>query len=241
MKRTSILTLALLTLSVSCGGADGETNQPGEDSGGSMSGDGDGDSVTGDGDGDAQVPKTCEESCRGCCIGETCVEEDDRGPDACGTLAGNQCAVCENFEICDLFTGTCELDPEGLWEVRIESVSMNSTKENGDDWDLFDGPDISVCLEIDGQSRGCTLECTDTLNCEPDELVGTISQEDFYQFNSYRTLPFLQVYDLDGIDGDDAAGEVSMSYFDLAPGTFSSVNEENFGYATVTYSLSPLP
>lgn len=247
--KTPSLILLFLALPVSCGGGTVDADQTGGEGGSDHpAGDGDGDATSGgnsgdgDGDGDGEPQKSCAETCRGCCMGETCIEEDNRGPEACGSLAGDRCVVCENFETCDLFTGTCELDPEGLWEVRIESVSMHPVNENGEGWDLFDDPDISVCLVVDGQSRGCTSECTDALNCDPGELVGTISHEDFFLgFNSYRTLPFLHVYDLDGLDGDDAAGEVSVSYFDLAPGTFSSVNEEAYGYASVTYSLTPLP
>lgn len=194
--KTSSLVLLFLTLPVSCGGGAVDADHTGGEGGGDHSaGDGDGDATSGgnsgdgEGDGDAEPQKSCEETCRGCCIDETCIEEDNRGPDACGSLAGDQCVVCENFETCDLFTGTCGHDPEVLWEVRIKSVSMNPTKESGDDWDLFGEPDISVCLVVGAETRGCTSECTDTLSCEPDELIGTFSSSDFFVgLNQVRDL-----------------------------------------------------
>jgi hypothetical protein len=82
-------------------------------------------------------------NCDGCCDGDEC--RPGSGDDECGS-GGAACQACGEWGVC---TGgvVCEVAPDSLWDIEIESATVSDTNRAGNDWD-GDGdlPDVFTRL-----------------------------------------------------------------------------------------------
>lgn len=95
-------------------------------------------------DGGPTVDPGCgPHNCDGCCDGDEC--RPGSGDDECGS-GGAACQACGEWGTC---TGglVCEVAPDSLWDIEIESAAVSDTNRAGNDWD-GDGdlPDVFTRL-----------------------------------------------------------------------------------------------
>lgn len=235
MKRALPIVFIIFSSSMfACTGSDGSQS---EGDGDSTIDDGDGDtSGSGGAAGDGDSAASCAETCPGCCDGETCVETPTDAQ--CGR-DGAECAACLGWEYCvsdpNSFVGVgiCETESTSMWEITVDSVSAYSQQPGPDDWDLLDGPDLFVCLEVDSVERGCTSACTDSYSCSINEVVGTVSYSEVRDY-----VVALEVYDFD-VDDDDYGGGVLLWVDHLEAGRLEVTSEESTGFETLVVGIEP--
>jgi hypothetical protein len=125
----------LILFATACTGSDEAAGGGGPDGGSSA------DARPGGGGPDGASGDACgPETCAGCCSDGACVEGTSE--EACG-IGGETCSACQGGQVCG--AGTCDLDPDGRYDLVLLDGTIDGTKMNGASWDGSGGlPDVKL-------------------------------------------------------------------------------------------------